>query len=53
MDDTNQISIFSFYPKITPSKLSYQSKNLRFDFFFKPIIPQFQHSTIPIVSEVN
>ncbi len=26
---------------------------MRFDCMFKPIIPQFQHSIIPIVSEAN
>jgi hypothetical protein len=40
-------------PKSTPSKLNNQCINMRFDFFFKPIIPLFQHSTIPIVSEAN
>jgi hypothetical protein len=38
-DDARQTSIFCFYPKSIPSKLSNQCKNMRFDFFFKPIIP--------------
>ena len=52
-DDVRQISILCFYPKSTPSKLNHQCKNMCFDFFFKPIIPLFQDSTIPIVSEAN
>jgi hypothetical protein len=52
-DDARQTSIFCLYPKSTPSKPNYQGKNMRFDFLFKPIIPVFQHSTIPIVSEAN
>jgi len=38
-DDARQTSIFCFYPKNTPSKLNPQCQNMRFDFFFKPIIP--------------
>jgi hypothetical protein len=41
-DDARQTSIFYFYPKSIPSKLNKQCKNMRFDFFFKPIIPLFQ-----------
>jgi hypothetical protein len=52
-DDARQTSIFCFYPKSIPSKLKNQCKNMRVDYFFKPIIPLFQHSTIPIVSEAN
>jgi hypothetical protein len=52
-DDARQTPIFCFYPKSTPSKLNNQCKNMRFDFFFKPIIPLFQHSIIPIVSKAN
>jgi hypothetical protein len=52
-DDARQTSIFCLYPKSTPSKLNHQCKNMRVDFFFKPIIPFFQHSIIPIVSEAN
>jgi hypothetical protein len=52
-DDARRTSIFCFYPKSTPSKLNNQCKYMRVDFFFKPIIPLFQHSTIPIVSEAN
>ncbi len=40
LDDARQTSIFCFNPKRTPSKLNHQCKNMRFDFFFKPIIPQ-------------
>jgi hypothetical protein len=43
----------AFVPISIPSKLNNQRKNMRVDFFFKPIIPLFQHSTIPIVSEAN
>jgi hypothetical protein len=51
--DVHQTSIFCFYPKNIPSKLNNQCENMRVDFFFKPTIPLFQHSTIPIVSEAN
>jgi hypothetical protein len=52
-DDARQASIFCFYPKSIPSKLNNQCKNMHVDFSFKPIVPSFQHSTIPIVSEAN
>jgi hypothetical protein len=52
-DDARQTAIFCFYPKNTPSKLNNQCKYMRFNFFSKSIIPLFQHSIIPIVSEAN
>ena len=54
-DDAHQASIFCFLPH----KILHQNKKINAiicalsSVFFKPIIPLFQHSIIPIVSEAN
>ncbi|MBW2252315.1 MAG: hypothetical protein JRF60_17235 [Deltaproteobacteria bacterium] len=54
-DDAHQASIFCFLRR----KILHQNKIINAKIyalssvFFKPIIPQFQHSIIPIVSAAN
>jgi hypothetical protein len=54
-DDAHQASIFCFLP----NKLLHQNKKINAiicalnSVFFKPMIPRFQYSIIPIVSEAN